>query len=253
MIMRITKEQREELKDWITIAAIALAGAWALWTFFYEQRLKHYLEPSYLRATVSIEPAAQTQSSFELAAQPILIRLSVENQSKRLVRVLSGQVELHADRLLLSDEAEFSPENLAATLDVDKAHRSRYWNKRESQLVFTGSAFRMWTFEPGEKQEFSRLVWVPQAKFHQLEANVYIKSTPSNDDICLTHLVNAKFETDTLPGRLVGDECKALPAKSKEAEAVLQQVGTVDSTAFLALPSSQVASAPAKSPTLKKQ
>ena len=158
--MRVTRAGRKELREWVQTIALVAGGLWAIWLFFYQDRVVPSRIPPQLDVSSSLQVIGKRDNLLALKA-----RVSMRNPSHTRVRVLGSWFNMFTYKV----KAKKTPE-LSKT-DVEELRGPNYQAhfidfprlaKMTGRTVVNSGRLLppVWWFEPGEEysQEFVTLV-----------------------------------------------------------------------------------------------
>lgn len=195
----MSRLKSENIKNWVQIVAIILAGAWAIYQFVYVEVIKPKTADAFLTVDLQLrELTGQvTMADGKQAVSCIESTVSVQNPSDQRVYVPSGYFEIFGDVYVPTPQpVELKPSSVAEAINNYNSYVVRHYQMEKTELIAAGSVFLDVWFDPGEHMSFNRLLYVPAGKYTHLEGNVYLLSGPDAADVTVRHTVGTDFSID---------------------------------------------------------
>jgi hypothetical protein len=184
-----------DINNLVQIIAIIAAGIWAFYTFVY---LQIYIPSKNLRVfqieLTLEEVGSKAKSTSKEDVVAILAKIKGTNTSKKSLSIVSGYLEIWADKILNSriGKKEFES-NIPKAIETYNGMTATYYAKRKEELIFVGAIFSKYSFEPGESLTTYRMIYMPKRLFDHIEANAWVLSGAYESDILIKHIVKDGF------------------------------------------------------------
>ena len=182
------------ISNWVQIIGIILAGGWAFYTFVYLEIYLPSKNVSHFRIDITLGKAGESNKfNPEKNVIAVLAILNGTNTSKRKLSIVSGYLEIWGDKITDSnlDDEKFTA-NIPNAIEGYNAMDAKYFAGRESELLFVGSIFKNWSFEPGESNKIYRMIYLPKGIYDHIEAAAWVLSGPISSELQIKHIVKDK-------------------------------------------------------------
>lgn len=172
--------RHEEIKNFIEAFAFLAAGAWAISTFVYSEKIKPQNEPPEVAVQATLEEVGRNQSAVAVKAT-----VSARNIGKTKVSVIAAYYNVEGfkiERLSKSDDGAY---HRYAAGELDKLAKpespgdvtlSRYTKHHGSQgaVVHSSNLMQNWTMDPGDEYSRNTVFYVASADYNHLKINFKI-------------------------------------------------------------------------------
>lgn len=227
------------VNNWVQVLGIFLAGGWALYTFAYLQIYVPATKVSYFKIDLTLEKVGENKNiSSGTNTVAVLAKLTGSNTSQKNLSIASGYLELWGDKIVdfQNDKEKFKSE-IPGAIDDYNSMAARYFAKREGELIFVGSIFKNWSFEPGETATIYRMIYLPENIFDHVEANAWVLSGPNARDIKVNYVVkdNSQIEYTAIEREKEKETPYSQDSQNFKELMIKNKIGKSSSNCYLSL------------------
>lgn len=180
-------------KHWTYICTLS-AAIWAVGAFAYNVIYIPYSQTSFFVTTIELKQQNDILISGNRYITPIIVKITGKNNSKKTLSIASAYIQVWGDQLedIKDNTNEKIIKSVHTVLDKEKqdAYTAKYIPEINSSVLFIGSLFKNWNFEPGELNSEEKIFYLPKGKFNVIEAKSFILSGPNGHDMNLIHTVD---------------------------------------------------------------
>ena len=163
----------DALLTWVQIVALVGAGAWAGYTFIYEQIYLPKVAPINDSVSLQLKKVGLTAGDHPMIA--VAMRVSVTNSSSRLIYLLPTAWVVRGIKLQYDDPSDVESFDEGAAAILNKGdYVERYSMFTTYDLVATGRLFDDKLLNPKETIARTFIVHIPQNRYDEIEAVAFV-------------------------------------------------------------------------------
>jgi hypothetical protein len=160
------KKRRLDLQHhlgWFPLIAASLAGLWALYSFFYQERIREEESTAYLVIESTLQNMGEKGDLVAIQAT-----INITNPSTSKAYVLADYFNVRGTRVVATEKTDEDYLQAAARKLEEKSYTylSRFTQIDEHKTVFSGKVFDwpdVWWLEPAERLTGERIFYVPKS------------------------------------------------------------------------------------------
>lgn len=171
----------ERIKNWTTVAAFILAGAWGVYTFLLTEVYAPRAAPVNVTTELQLRPAGEIPDSEGGALVAIELTMSANNPGPRAVYLLPSYWTAYGMQVERADNPQWTTA-LPGHLDArTNATQGRHFSTSAPRLVASSTAFPDTVLQPDERVSRSMVFYVPRNMFDIVRVRAVVPSAYEED------------------------------------------------------------------------